>query len=89
LIGYDYYNKVKVGLYDNNFVMEGFTSCHIEIGDQSPAKCFVRYSEWGFPLYSRLKKITGSLHLAAGDPVPGFVPVTVIRACRAMDNREG
>jgi hypothetical protein len=58
-----------------------------KIGNQGPAKRSVTYPEWGFPLYSRLKKITDSLHFAAGDSAPGFAPVAVIRARRKVDNR--
>jgi hypothetical protein len=42
-----------------------------------------------FQWYSDVKKISGAVHLAAGDPVPRFTPITVIHACRAVDNGKG
>jgi hypothetical protein len=45
LIGYGYYNKIKVGLYDNNFVMERLTSRHTKIGELSALICFVITSD--------------------------------------------
>jgi hypothetical protein len=81
------HSKIKAGIQINNFVTDGLISCHKKIGDHGPAKRCVKYSEWGFPLYSTLKKITDSLHFAAGDFAPEFAPVAAIHAQRKVENR--
>jgi hypothetical protein len=72
-------NKVVAGTLDNNFATDGLVCYYIEIGEQSPAICFVRCAEECSQWYINWTR-SGSVHLAAGNPLAWIHAGTAIHA---------
>jgi hypothetical protein len=66
------YNKIEVGMMDNNFAIVGLVFFWMKIEEKWLSNRSVRRAEWTSPWYSALKKILGAVYLTTGDRAPQF-----------------